>query len=237
MFATDGTWRVSQRSAEVRRSPLELALAASIILLLVLAAFMAARRLGGALDSPLPAATMMATAGGLLAWAAAVRLRLNDWIVGWALAVVIALCAIACSYPGERTIDWLVWLPTFLALGLLPARRSSPARIASDTAAGLILQQLTRSRTADGVEVIRGNLVAEFAPGDRFAILHVAFCPPFEQLPAVEAERTSGPACEIKIAQILHQGARLEVRLSRASTSARSATIEFTATSPQPLAA
>ena len=58
-----------------------------------------------------------------------------------------------------------------------------------------------------------------------------------ERLPTVEAERTSGPACEVKIAQILHQGARLEVRLSRASTSARTATIELVASSAPPFPA
>lgn len=231
MFATDGTWRFPERVARARRTPLEHALAASIGLLLLVAAFLVGRRLGGALAEPLPAVPLAATAIGLVAWAAAVRSHFRCGRSGAMVALVVALFAIACSFPFERTIDWLVWLPAILALGLLPARRSSPAIGGSDKATGFMLQQLTRTRSAEGEEAIRGKLVAEFAPGDRIAILHVAFCPPFERLPTVQAKRTSGPACEVKIAQILHQGARLEVRLSRASTSARTAAIEFTASS------
>jgi len=237
MLATDGTWRLPERVARARRTPLEHALAASIGLLLLVAAFLVGRRLGGAVAAPLPALPLAATAIGLLAWAAAVRSYFRCGRSGAMVVIVVALFAIACSYPFERTIDWLVWLPAILALGLLPARRGSPIGDSSDKATGLVLQQLTRSRSADGVETIRGELVAEFAAGDRIAILHIAFCPPFERLPTVEARRTSGPTCEVKIAQILHQGARLEVRISRASTSARRATIEFSAASAPPFPA
>lgn len=237
MLATDGTWRLPERVARARRTPLEHALAASIVLLLLVAAFLLGRRLGGALAGPLPSLPLVATAVALLAWAAAVRSYFRCGRSGAMVAAVVTLFAIACSYPFERTVDWLVWLPAILALGLIPARRNSSAGSSSDKATGLVLQQLTRSRSADGVETIRGELVAEFAPGDRIAILHVAFCPPFERLPAVAAKRTSGPACEIRIAQILHQGARLEVRLTRASTCARSATIEFSAASAPPFPA
>jgi hypothetical protein len=236
MFATDGTWRFPERVARARRTPLEHALAASIVLLLVVAAFLVGRRLGGALAATLPALPLAVTAISLLAWAAAVRSHFLCGRSGAMVALVVALFAIACSYPFERTMDWLVWLPAILALGLLPARRISPIGDSSDKATGLVLQQLTRSRSADGVETIRGELVAEFAAGDRIAILHVAFCPPFERLPAVAAQRTSGPACEVKIAQLLHQGARLEVRLSRASTAIDRVKLEFVARDQPPLA-
>ncbi|MGE3243536.1 MAG: hypothetical protein AB7G28_18570 [Pirellulales bacterium] len=233
MFATDGTWRIAERSPRARREPVEIALAASVVLLLTVAALLAMRRLCGALAAPLPVLPLVLTAIGLLAWAAAVRARLPDARVGLLVAAVALLFAIGCSFPFERTIDWLVWLPAVLGLGLIPARRSSPAsfRFSSDKATGLVLQRLTRSRSADGVEAIRGELVAEFAPGDRIAILHVAFCPPFERLPTIEAKRSEGPSCDVKIGQILHQGVRLEVRLSRASTAERRATIEFAASS------
>ena len=114
-------------------------------------------------------------------------------------------------------------------LALTPARRSSPA-IGSDQEAGQILQQFSRSRGAEGSEIIHGTLLAEFAPGERIAVLHVAFCPPFEQLPSVEAEIADGPACDVKIAQVLHQGARLEARLARASTATEQVHVEFAAT-------
>jgi hypothetical protein len=228
MFATEGTWREAERPVESGRAFVDLALVASLAMMLAIGAFLMVRRATGAFESPLPAVPLIVTATGLLAWATAVRVHWRNHVSGWLLAAVLVLFAIGCSYPGVRTIDWLVWLPMCLALGLIPARRSSPA-IDSDRATGQMLQEFTRARSADGVETIRGTLVAEFLPGDRLAILHIAFCPPFERLPTVRAARTAGPTCDVKIAQILHQGARLEVRLARASTTARRATIEFSA--------
>ena len=58
-----------------------------------------------------------------------------------------------------------------------------------------------------------GTVVAEFAPGERTTIVHVAFCPPFELLPQVEAEIADGPDASVQVTQVLHHGARLDVRL------------------------
>jgi hypothetical protein len=190
--------------------------------------------MSGALESQLAPVPLALTAAALLAWACAVRLRLCDRRVDWLLSAVLALFAVACSFPGSRSIDWLVWLAVFAAYGLVPARPSLPA-IGSDKRAEQVLQQLTRSRTSDGGDAIHGTLLAEFAPGERTTILHVAFCPPFEQLPSVKAEVVDGPACEVKVAQILHQGTRLEARLSRASTAAERVTIKILATDHPPV--
>ena len=181
------------------------ALAASIALLLAIGVLIFVRRLSGALEVPLAPIPLAVTATGLLAWASAVRLRLRDRRIPWLLALVLGLFAVACSYPAARAIDWLVWLGAFAVLALTPARRSSPAN-GSDLEAGQILQQLSRSRGAEGSEIVHGTLLAEFAAGERIAVLHVAFCPPFERLPSVEAEIADGPACDVKIVQVLHQG-------------------------------
>jgi hypothetical protein len=97
---------------------------------------------------------------------------------------------------------------------------------------GTLLQQLTRSRDADGCESIQGRLVAEFAPGERTISLHVAFCPPFEQVPEVEAEAADGPDASVQVAQVLHNGARLEVRLQRPAAVAVNVSLEFVAQEP-----
>jgi hypothetical protein len=228
MHATDGTWHDAERPIASAGATVDRALIASVGLLGVVALLILARRASGAFDSPLPLVPLVATAIGLLAWAVAVRLYLCDWRINWTVAVIVVVFAIGCSYPGERAIDWLTWLPSLAVFALLPARRSSPA-IESDNATGSLLQELIRTRAADGVELIRGKIIAEFAPHERSAVLHVAFAPPFEMLPEVHAECVRGPRCDVKIAQILHQGIRLEVRLQRASTAPRRATIEFSA--------
>jgi hypothetical protein len=230
VLATDGAWHEADDAGQNEwRAAIAPALMASVVLVLAVAMFLVARRLSGAFAESLAPVPLIITAIGLLAWATAVRLRLGDRRVDWLLAMVLALFAFACSFPGNRAVDWVVWVTTFAAFALVPARRSSPAIGSESDKVAAVLQQLTRSRTAAGCETIRGTLVAEFAAGERTAILHIAFCPPFEQLPTVEAEVAKGPACDVKLAQILHQGARLEARLARASTSAERATIEFSA--------
>jgi hypothetical protein len=235
LLATDGTWREVENAVDDWRAAIAPALVASLALALAVAVFLFVRRVSGAFDTPLAPLPLLLTTGGLVAWSAAVRLRLRDHRVDWLSAVVLALFAVACSFPGSRWIDWGVWLAAIVAYGLIPARRSSPAS-ESITNSDELLQQLTRSRTADGCEAIHGTLVAEFAPGERIVVLHAAFCPPFERLPTVEAEAADGPACEVKVAQVLHQGTRLEARLSHASTAAERVNIDFAATNRPPLA-
>ncbi len=235
MLATDGTWHAADDAGDKWRWAVAPALAASVVLVLAIAVFLLARRVSGALDTRLAPVQLVMTAAGLVAWAWAVRLRVRDRRVDWLSAVVLALFAIACSFPGNRAIDWLVWLTALAAYGLIPTRRASPAP-GVDSNSDQLLQQLTRSRTADGCEAIRGRLVAEFAIGERTAVLHVAFCPPFERLPTVETVVVDGPASDVKLAQVLHQGARLEARLPRASSAAQRVTIEILATDRPPLA-
>ena len=42
-----------------------------------------------------------------------------------------------------------------------------------------VVQQLTRSQATDGSELMTGFLRLSFAPMQRTAVAHVAFCPPF----------------------------------------------------------
>jgi len=78
----------------------------------------------------------------------------------------------------------------------------------------VVLQQLTRVRTRRGNDIIRGTLVAEFPVGERYATLYVAFCPPFERLPVVQTDSADDFDATVKLAQVLHNGAQIEVRLT-----------------------
>jgi hypothetical protein len=114
------------------------------------------------------------------------------------------------------------------------AARTSTSRtrhIVMDAAeAGMPLQQLTRYRTADRSHSIHAALLAEFAAGERTATLHVAFCPPFEKLPSVEAEAVDDEDADVKVAQLLHNGVQIEVRLSEPAEEARHLIVEVLAT-------
>jgi hypothetical protein len=208
--------------------PVRQALVASILFVLALGAFLAVRRLSGALLSPLSPSQLAVAAILLLTWALTVRAILPQRFAPWLSAVALLLFAVGCSFPGERPVDWLVWLPVFAAfiashhaIPRAPANRSAPT---VDTQQ--ILQQLTRSRTPAGHESIHGTLLAEFAAGQQTATLHAPFCPPFERLPNVELES----AADAKVVQTLHNGAQIEVRLARPANAPATATVELFAT-------
>jgi hypothetical protein len=224
----DGISRNDWLERAVGDWPFRQVLTGSIAITLALGLFLAARRLNGALHSPLPPSQLVVAATLLLAWTLVVRTILPRRFATWLPAAVLLLFAVGCSFPGQRAVDWLVWLPVFgafvashNAIAIAPAkRRTSPA----DTQQ--VFQQFTRCRTPAGHDVIHGTLRAEFAPGQRTTTLYVAFCPPFERLPNVELESTA----DAKVVQTLHNGAQLEVRLPRPAKSPYAASVEIFAT-------
>jgi hypothetical protein len=224
-----------------------LAAFASEALALALGLFLLTRRMTGAIASPLPPLSLAITALGLLAWAFVLRTisllgvdtQPTRGYVKWLPAAVMLLFAVACSYPFTRWIDWCIWLPVIAvdwwstrriaaATGNLASRSLSAREI--EVGSSQPLQQLTRFRTADGNEAIRGRLIAEFAAGERNATLYIAFCPSFEALPSVDAQIGDASSATVKVTQLLHNGAQLEVRLSKPSSSSQAVAVEFFAT-------
>ena len=247
MRATDGTLRF----ATVIRDRQQLALqvvAATIVFSLAVGLFLLQRRFAGALSTPLPAPQFIATGALLAAWAVAVRKLSHATPALTALAfVAILLIALACSYPGSRIIDWLVWPTAMFAAALFPlnlplaATRSGarptdspPTPIPLDAEPEHVLQQITRIRNADGTEVIRATLVGEFETGERQTTLYIAFCPPFERLPQVEVEVADDLEATVKLTQVLHNGAQIEVRLAEPAEEFSRVTIELFATDSRP---
>jgi hypothetical protein len=258
---TDGIWRAGASHDSSRRWPVAEALVALILFCLALALFLAVRRMTGALVEPLPPLALAATATLALAWAwstraIAVRIMprgLLRSLANWAPLAIMLVAAVACSYPGHRGIDWVVWAPAIAAAWLTPAafksnshsiageprspvlgapvERGSPA-MGTEDSQGELLQQLTRVRLAESRDAVHGVLVAEFAAGQDIATLYVGFCPPFDQLPHVEAEVADGPAATIKIVQVLHNGARLDVALTGPASDATRVSVEFLAAEP-----
>src|SRR5262245_41557374 len=113
MGATEGISRIALQSGAAREWPIRQALAASIFIAIGLGVFLVVRRLSGALDVALAPLYLAAAAVLLLAWALAVRVVVRQLWVAWLIAGALLLFAVACSFPGERAVDWLVWLGVF----------------------------------------------------------------------------------------------------------------------------
>lgn len=92
-----------------------------------------------------------------------------------------------------------------------------------------ITQEYTRASLADGQELIRGSLHLALRDGTRVATAHVAFCPPFAERPQFDVRLTAGPACRVKLGQLVPQGARIEIKLHAPAAATDRLSLEFTA--------
>jgi hypothetical protein len=120
------------------------------------------------------------------------------------------------------------------AVPRVESAETSPAAVAAlltspDRHAKDVTQQLIRSMSADGSEVLSGWLRLDFAPHQRIGNLHVAFCPPFAGMPELTVSQIDGPGARIKIAQLLPYGARLDLKLVAFSEESASVLVQFSA--------
>ena len=137
----------------------------------------------------------------------------------WTLTVSLFAIAISLSLTGSSglglAVMWLAIAGTEIALW--KSALAPPAQIGQFTVAKTTVPTLNRlplyvQETIDDAEApdfrchtnteisshrralaIDGWLRIDFAPGQRTGIAHVAFCPAFQQAPAVEAEFEDGP--------------------------------------------
>jgi hypothetical protein len=211
-----------------------------------------ARRLTGALETPLEASAIITA--GLVAAAVAAGIRMlwrglpasgqTPWLdscVTWLPGAAIACLGVAIWLPetpaGGLAAFWLIAVAE--ELGTWRAFRARMPADERDAAAGrgsmppneAIAQQLVRRRAADGVEVVEGWLRVPFEAGQRTANAHVAFCPAFLQTPEVRVRQADGPEARIKEGQVLPYGARLDLKLDEPAAEPATVLVEFSARS------
>jgi hypothetical protein len=245
MRAKDGTIRYARIAADSASWLTRLAFVV-FSFLAAIGLFLLERRIVGELDEPLRVLPLLATA----AIVAAVAFILCDRTEHNNLSLLLSaglflVFAIACSFPGSRFADWLIW-STAIAAAFAPtvvqrfrtteSPHQTSIRVADvvdldgDGDTEKVLQNLTRVRTSEGHDAIRGTLIAEFEPGARQATLHVAFCPPFERLPEIDANLIDDYDAELKLTHAFHHGAQFEVRLPEPAEESTSIELEFYAT-------
>lgn len=240
-------WAVRVQAALVADALLRSAVLAG----LVLGVLFWTRRLVGAFATPLSAPALLVVGLVAAAWSAAARQAGPRHAWAWACPLA-ALLAAAVWLPGTSSLGALVLLAPLAVQEAVvrwrlgrseKARREaqpncdaeeSPFDNPPEPPPSDVTQQLTRRRTADGLEQLHGWLRACFAPGQRWATVHVAFCPPFVQAPACEAEAVEGPAASVAVGQLVPHGARLDVRLDRPATEPCNVLVELIAQPAEP---
>lgn len=245
-----------RRAYELRRW----SVAALVVLLWCAAGLVGWRRLAGALHKPLHPAVLLPLGLSLAAVAAGARLlwrrswpesepsRLGRMVLPLLLTAAVLCFAAAVSLPGTGagplTAFWTLlaveelwaWRPAVWRGNVRgPSRRrprpqpppESPPAVPDDD----VLQQLTRSRAADGSQQLSGWLRTRFATGQRTASEHVAFCPPFARTPQLTVRQLDGPAARIKTAQLLPHGVRLDLKLAALAENPQTVLLELVARS------
>ena len=90
-----------------------------------------------------------------------------------------------------------------------------------------VVQQLTLRTTAEGGQELSGWLRMNLSAGQRTGTLHVAFCPPFDRPPVVQAEAVAGTDCRIKVTEAQTYGARLAIKLKAPAAEEESVLVWF----------
>jgi hypothetical protein len=196
-------------------------------------------------------------AGGPTGNGSTAHLPTSGLLVDCGLSALLVVIAASISLPGSRTAGLLsLWGPVLLGecawwttvligprarwTGRSRAAESSgrcapaaagaaPSETGSPPAPEQTVQQVIRTRMADGEERLSGWLRLDFAPGQRTAVAHLAFCPPLEGPPTLSVRQRSGPECRVKSAQVLPYGARIELRLVREASQNQQVVLEFEA--------
>lgn len=218
------------------------------------AILLAARRLAGGMETPLPPVALWAAVAlaGLLAFAArgAAAGRNAAAAARWHPSVALVIFAAALSTHGTSPSGWIVawsivaleefavWrrlrrrppLPLARTIVGEPQPEAPPlAPVAPSALSPEVIQQLTRAQTASGVDRLSGWLQTSLAAGERTAVLHVAFCPPFAEAPRIVARQSAGPPARIRLVTILPHGVRLEIKLNFSSREPQRMLLEFSA--------
>jgi hypothetical protein len=163
----------------------------------------------------------------------------------------IALAVAWSIVAAEELFVWRRFRPV-APHGVVPAAPSEPepslavSRVAAPAASALpltppplapqstllsseVVQQQTRTRLANGMDRLSVWLQMPLAASERNATAHVAFCPPFLEIPRISLRQTAGPAGRIRAVQILPHGVRLELKLDLSPRQPQRVSVEFVA--------
>jgi hypothetical protein len=223
----------------------------SLVLVVAIAGMLAGRRMAGALTAPLDGRAMLGAAvvivlGAVLLQRTQQRTQARGSVGLVVPAIAAALGLAAITLPGAA--PWSVALAWFgfvtaeasvLYGAFRPRRiahrsaRTSPAiewegseEPADESVSEQLIQQLRRERTPSGGETIHALVRATCPPGDRFAVVHLAFCPPLDCAPRLAAHVLDDSGAEAKITSAQTYGMRIELRLPQIARGGQSILLE-----------
>lgn len=220
----------------------------SLVLAVAIAGVLLGRRMAGAFVEPLVGPAMLATAVVIVLVAGLLQQTRPQGRMGLVVpAIAAALGLASITLPGAApwsvALAWFVFVTaqagvlygTFQQPRLTQrSTRPSPGiglasgqEPAEEFVSEHLIQQLTRERTTTGSEAVHALIRATCPPGDRLAVVHLAFCPPLGSTPRLTAHVLDDSGAEAKITLAETYGTRIELRLPKAAEAGQSILLEL----------
>ena len=202
------------------------------VLLTTIAALFLIRRLSGAFVVPLGGLQLLGATAVLILSATLIQFtapqdRLAQIVPAIAAAVGLTSLMLPGTAPWSVGLSWFALVMAQAAVLFVhlkqprltrpPAARSPTTdEPAEESISAQLVQQLTRARTASGGEALHAMVRVTCQPGDRLAVVHLAFCPPLDSTPRLTAHVLDDSGADAKITLAETYGTRIEVRLAHA---------------------
>lgn len=215
----------------------------AVVLLAAIAGVFLVRRLSGAFAEPLGGLQLLGATVALILAVSLIQFTAgHDRIARIIPIIAAAVGLVSLTVPG--TAPWSVGLSWFLlvtaqSVPLLvrfkqsrikrpPAARPPTAHDPDEeTISEQLVQQVTRERTATGGESLHALIRVTCLPGDRMAVVHLAFCPPLGATPQLMAHVLDDSGAEAKITLAETYGTRIEVRLAHPAVEGETVLLEM----------
>jgi len=234
--------RLKTCPTEIGRQLAAAAIWTAALLLTTIAALFLMRRLTGAFVEPLGVLELLGTTSVLILVAALIqfaapRERLAQIVPAVAAAAGLAALPLPGSAPWSVGLAWFALVVAECAVLFVCWKRPRIKRPSAAIQPPLdepteepisehLVQQLTRQRNASGGESLHALLRVSCTPGDRLAVVHLAFCPPLEAAPELTAHALDDSGAQAKITLAEIYGARIELRLPSPASDGDSVLLE-----------
>ena len=229
-------WRRAAGALSAPLGPAALLLVAALVAAVAVGARLAWEYGAGARQGSLPGrfvAVSLSATIVVIGFMLSLSTSAAGWTVLW--GILVGEECWAWGRPGWRRLArnrWS-WPPVHLkrtdARHRFESRPAQSAPVPDAPPAEKVTQQMVRSLTPDGGEVLAGWMRVPMALGQRNTSVHVAFCPPFSRTPRVTVEQLEGPRARIKTVQLLPYGARFDLKLAAQSETAEIVLLRFSA--------
>ena len=150
----------------------------------------------------------------------------NSAVCGLPSAVFYTVCRLCFWYACFLAIIGVVWRPPLASVGLiaiflvlLVAVEWGSRRLTAKKGPSSLLpkpetvqQQMTRTKTAEGLDRLEGTFWAEFPEDALTTTVHIPFCPAFESIPKVQVVLVNETDANLRIVLTKTFGVRVDVK-------------------------